>query len=140
MSCGRRSSRFFAEHELPYRIGRPRADQHAVFDTITFRLRSGCQWTRLPNDLPDDYSVHRTFGRWVGLSVIDRIWQALVEEREELGRPIGTGRRRTQRRASPVLGGLIGPNLTNRAKTRLGGTLSRCLYTHLLPHLQQEGA
>ena len=83
MSCGRRSSRSFAEHELPYRTGRPRADQRAVFDAITFRLRSGCQWTRLPKDLPDDSSVHRTFGRWVGLSVIDRIWQALVEECEE---------------------------------------------------------
>ena len=85
MSCRRRSSRSFAEHELPYRTGRPRADQRAVFDAITFRLRSGCQWTRLPKDLPDDSSVHRTFGRWVGPSVIDRIWQALVEECEEPG-------------------------------------------------------
>ena len=89
MSCRRRSSRSFAEHELPYRTGRPRADQRAVFDAITFRLRNGCVSTRPPKDLPDGSSVHRTFQRWVGPSVLDRIWQVFVEECEEPG---GTNR------------------------------------------------
>jgi len=60
-------------------------DQRAVFDAIIFRLRSGCQWNRLPAEFPDDSSVHRTFQRWVGLGILDRVWQSLVEECEELG-------------------------------------------------------
>lgn len=74
-----------AEHDPPKRTGRPRVDQRAVFDAIIFRLRSGCQWNRLPAEFPDDSSVHRTFQRWVGLGVLDRVWQSLVEECEELG-------------------------------------------------------
>src|SRR5919112_3678468 len=119
MSCGRRSSRSFAEHELPYRTGRPRADQRAIFDAITFRLRSGCQWNRLPKVLPGGSSVHRAFQRWVGLGVLDRIWQALLRHARSLAEPIGTGRRRTQRRARPVLTDLIGPNLTEGAKNEI---------------------
>src|SRR5215210_651037 len=91
--------RSMKKEHIPYGTGRPRADQHAVFDAITFRLRSGCQWTRLPKDLPDDYSIHRTFGRWVGLSVLDRIWQALVEECEEPG-----GTNRDWQAADPATG------------------------------------
>jgi putative transposase len=74
-----------AEHDPPKRTGRPRVDQRSVLDAIIFRLRSGCQWNQMPKDFPDDSSVHRTFQRWVGLGVLDRIWQSLVEECEELG-------------------------------------------------------
>lgn len=51
---------------------------------MIFRLRSGCQWNQLPNEFPDDSSVHRTFQRWEQNGVLDRIWAALVEEYEEL--------------------------------------------------------
>ncbi len=60
-------------------------DRRAVLDAVVFRLRTGCQWNRLPKEFPDDSSVHRAFQRWVGLGVLDRIWAALVEECEELG-------------------------------------------------------
>jgi putative transposase len=73
------------EHDPPRRTGRPRVDQRAVFDAVVFRLRTGCQWNRMPREFPDDSTVHRAFQRWVELGVLDRIWAALVEECEELG-------------------------------------------------------
>lgn len=55
-------------------------------DAIIFRMRSGCQWNRLPKkEFPDDSSVHRTFQRWIELGVLDSIWEKLIEECEDLG-------------------------------------------------------
>ena len=48
-------------------------------------MRSGCQWNRLPRELGDDSTIHRTFQRWVVLGVLERIWAVLVEDCEELG-------------------------------------------------------
>src|SRR5215216_5640233 len=74
-----------AEHDPPNRTGRPRTDRRAVLDAVIFRLRTGCQWNRLPSEFPDDSTVHRAFQQWVELGILDRIWVALVEECEELG-------------------------------------------------------
>jgi len=74
-----------ADYDPPKSTGRSRVDQRAALDAIIFRLRTGCQWNRLPTEFPDDSSVHRTFQRWIELGVLDRIWAALVEECEELG-------------------------------------------------------
>lgn len=49
------------EHDPPKKTGRPRVDQRAALDAIVFRLRTGCQWNRLPSEFPDDSSVHRAF-------------------------------------------------------------------------------
>jgi putative transposase len=74
------------EHDPPKSTGRPRVDQRAAFDAIIFRMRSGCQWNRLPTgEFPDDSSVHRTFQRWIELGVLDLIWERLIEECEEIG-------------------------------------------------------
>ena len=74
------------EHDPPKRTGRPRVNQRAVSDAVILRLRTGCQWNRMPREeFPDDSTVHRAFQRWVELGVLDRIWASLVEECEELG-------------------------------------------------------
>src|SRR5215208_1793068 len=73
------------EHDPPKSTGRPRVDQRTAFDAIIFRMRSGCQWNRLPEEFPDDSSVHRTFQRWIELGVLDLIWERLIEECEDLG-------------------------------------------------------
>lgn len=74
------------EYDPPKSTGRPRVDQRAALDAIIFRMRSGCQWNQMPKGVfPDDSSVHRTFQRWVELSILDRIWMELIEECEELG-------------------------------------------------------
>jgi putative transposase len=73
------------EHDPPKPTGRPRVDQRATLDAVVFRLRTGCQWNRLPAEFPDDSSMHRTFQRWVEKGILDRVWATLVEECEELG-------------------------------------------------------
>ncbi len=73
------------EHDPPKKTGRPRVDRRDVLDAVVFRLRTGCQWNRLPKEFPDDSTVHRVFQGWVELGVLDRIWAALIEECEELG-------------------------------------------------------
>ena len=65
--------------------GRPRIDLRAAFNGIIFRLRSGCQWNRLPKQFGDDSSIHRWFQRWCRHGVFAKIWAALVEECDDLG-------------------------------------------------------
>ena len=57
--------------------GRPRIDLRAALNGIIFRLRSGCQWNRLPDRFGDDSSVHRWFQRWCINGVFERIWAVL---------------------------------------------------------------
>jgi transposase len=77
--------RILAELDPPKRTGRRRVDRRAVMNAIVFRLRSGCQWNRLPETFPDDSTVHRAFQDWARLGVFRRIWADLVKECEELG-------------------------------------------------------
>ena len=69
----------------PQSTGRKRADPRRMLDGTIFRMRSGCQWNRLPRELGDDSTIHRTFQRWVELGVLEGIWAVLVEGCEELG-------------------------------------------------------
>jgi transposase len=73
-----------ADLDPPKPCGRHRIDQRAAFDAIIFRLRTGCQWNHLPDDYPDDSSVHRTFQRWVERGVFDRLWAVIQEACEDL--------------------------------------------------------
>ncbi len=77
--------RILTELDPPKRTGRRRIDARGALDAIIFRLRSGCQWNRLPSEFPDDSSVHRTFQRWVGLGIFNRIWAVVQEACEDLG-------------------------------------------------------
>ncbi len=56
-----------------------------MLNGIIYRLRSGCQWNRVPKDLGDYSTVHRTLQRWAELGVLSRMWAVLVEGCEELG-------------------------------------------------------
>ena len=73
------------EEDPPKARGRKRSDPRQMLNGIIFRLRSGCHWNRLPKELGDDSTIHRTFQRWVGTGVLHRMWGALVEGCEELG-------------------------------------------------------
>src|SRR5215211_8189936 len=73
------------KHDPPKSTGRPRIDRREALDAIIFRIRSGCQWNRLPKEYPDDSSVHRTLQRWIGLGVFERIWAVVQEACEDLG-------------------------------------------------------
>jgi putative transposase len=69
----------------PAPTGRPRIDFRAAIDGIVFRLRSGCQWNRLPERFGDDSSVHRWFQRWAEDGIFEAIRAELLLECEELG-------------------------------------------------------
>ncbi|WP_146444451.1 IS5 family transposase [Botrimarina colliarenosi] len=97
--------------------GRPRVDFRQVFNAVLFRLRSGCQWNRMPAELGSDSSNHRWFQRWREDGVWEKVWATLVERCDELGgvewdwqaadAMLGKG---------PLWGGDVGPNPTDRAK------------------------
>jgi transposase len=65
--------------------GRGRIDRRAAFNGIIFRLRTGCQWNRLPEQFGDNGSVHRWFRRWCKSGVFEKIRAVLVEKCDELG-------------------------------------------------------
>ena len=94
-----------------------RIDARSALDAIIFRLRSGCQWNRLPKEFPDDSSVHRTFQRWVRLGVFDRVWAVLLEACEDLGGCAWECQAADTAMGKARFGGdLVGPNPTDRAK------------------------
>ncbi|MCH8988691.1 MAG: transposase [Chloroflexi bacterium] len=68
----------------PKATGRKRVDQRRLLNGIVYKLRSGCQWNRLPKQLGDDSTLHRTYRRWVRLGVFALVWAMLEEESEEL--------------------------------------------------------
>lgn len=74
-----------AELDPPKRTGRRRADPRKMLNAIIFRMRSGCQWNKLPSFLGDDSTIHRTFQRWESAGVFPGIWAVIQSRCEELG-------------------------------------------------------
>lgn len=72
------------EDAPPCSTGRPRAGWRRILDGIIFRLRTGCQWNKLPVEFGDDSTVHRWFQRWSKNGVMQRIWAVMVARCEEL--------------------------------------------------------
>jgi len=69
----------------PKSTGRPRSDLRQALNGIIFRLRSGCQWNKLPQCFGDDSTVHRWFQRWSQDGFFEKLWAVLLTECEELG-------------------------------------------------------
>ena len=65
--------------------GHPHADWRRIVNGIIYRLRSGCQWNRLPKEFGDDSTMHRWFQRWCRRGVLKALWATLVAECAELG-------------------------------------------------------
>ena len=59
------------EMDPPKATGHKRANQRRMLEGVIFRMRSSCQWNRLPRELEDDSTIHRTFQRWVELGVLE---------------------------------------------------------------------
>ena len=72
------------ELDPPKATGRKRADPRRQLEGIIFRLRTSCQWNRLPKEFGDDSTLHRTFQRWVDRKVFRGIWSVLVEHCTDL--------------------------------------------------------
>ena len=67
------------------RTGRHHADGRKALNGILFRMRSGCQWEQLPHKFGPKSTVHDWFQRWCQGGVMQRIWEELVKECDELG-------------------------------------------------------
>ncbi len=108
---------FILELCPPKRKGRKRANPRQMLNGIIFRLRSGCQWNKLPKVLGDDSTIHRTFQRWVKERLFRHIWAMFIERCEEMG-----GVDWAWQAADAALGkarmggGGVGPNPTDRGK------------------------
>ena len=97
--------------------GRKRADWRKAFNGIIFRMRTGCQWNRLPKEFGDDSSVHRWFQRWSRNGVMEKIWAVLVSGCEELGGVDWEWQSADGAMGKARFGGdAVGPNPTDRGK------------------------
>lgn len=105
------------EYDPPNEIGRPRIDARAAFDAIIYLARTGIQWNQLPQEFPDDSSVHRTLQRWIEHGVLLHIWAALVVLCELLEAVDWEWQAADTSMGKARSGGdVIGPNPTDRAK------------------------
>ena len=103
------------ELDPPKATGRKRADARKMLDAIIFRMRSGCQWNRLPKCLGDDSTIHRTFQRWESSGVFPQVWAVIQAHCESWVVWTGSGNRR-MRRQSAFGGDEVGRNPTDRGK------------------------
>ena len=53
---------------------KPWIDFRKALKGIIFRLRSGCQWNKLPKEFGDDSRIHHWFQVWCKNGVFARIW------------------------------------------------------------------
>jgi putative transposase len=65
--------------------GRKVANWRRALDGVIFRMRTGCQWDQLPREFGAKSTVHDWFQRWSAGGVMQRIWEELVKECDELG-------------------------------------------------------
>jgi putative transposase len=75
------------QHPNAHRFGggRPRADDRKCMDAIFFVLRTGCQWNALnATGLCPSSTAHDRFQEWVEAGVFLKLWQAGLQEYDEL--------------------------------------------------------
>ena len=72
------------ELDPPNRVGPKRRPERPVLDAIIYRGRTSCQWNQLPEEFPDDSTVHRFFQRWRAAGVFRQVWAVLIERCEDL--------------------------------------------------------
>lgn len=66
------------------RPGRPRVNSRQMMAAIFYVLRTGCQWKALPRSMGAASTVHDRFQEWCAAGVFARMWQAGLQEYDEL--------------------------------------------------------
>jgi len=65
--------------------GRPRTDDRKCLNAILFVLRTGCQWNALnATGICPSSTAHDRFQEWVKAGVFQRLWQAGLQEYDEV--------------------------------------------------------
>ena len=72
------------ERYPPRPTGRPRCDLRPVVDGIVFRMRTGCQWNKLPARFGSDSTVHRWFQRFCRDGIFEQLWALLAGACDDL--------------------------------------------------------
>jgi putative transposase len=79
--------RLLPGHKNTHRFGggRPRVPDRQCADAIFYVLRTGCQWAALDaTDLCPHSTAHDRFQQWAEAGVFLKLWQAGVEQFDEL--------------------------------------------------------
>src|SRR5262245_40577532 len=79
--------RLLPTHRNTHRFGggKPRTPDRRCADAIFYVLRTGCQWAALDaTDLCPHSTAHDRFQQWVAAGVFLKLWQAGVEQFDEL--------------------------------------------------------
>jgi putative transposase len=121
--------------------GRPRTPARVCADAIFYVLRTGCQWQALDQtDLCAHSTAHDRFQEWVRAGVFLRLWQAGVEQFDELrGIDWAWLAMDGAMIKAPLGGEQTGPNPTDRGKG--GGKRSVLTEGHGVPvGVAQAGA
>ena len=97
--------------------GHRRVELRRVLNGIIFRLRTGCQWNRLPEAFGDDSTVPRHFQRWCQCGLFARMWAVLVQACEDLDGVDWEWQAADTMMGKARMGGdLVGRNPTDRGK------------------------
>ena len=75
--------------ELPKRAdgrGRPWRDPRGVLNGILWILRTGAQWSEMPNRYPPYQTCYRGFQHWRASGVVDRLLESLAQDLERRGK------------------------------------------------------
>jgi putative transposase len=64
--------------------GRPRMEDRKAFEAIVYVLRTGIQWNALPRELGASSTVHDRFQEWEAKGFFKALWQAGLEEYDEV--------------------------------------------------------
>ena len=64
--------------------GRPRMEDRKAFEAIVYVLRTGIQWNALPRELGASSTVHDRFQEWEAKGFFKALWQAGLQEYDEL--------------------------------------------------------
>jgi putative transposase len=64
--------------------GRPRMQDRKAFEAIVYVLRTGIQWNALPRELGASSTVHDRFQEWEAKGLFKALWQAGLQEYDEL--------------------------------------------------------
>jgi putative transposase len=98
--------------------GRPAADRRTVMSGILYVMRTGCQWNALPREYGSGKTAHRYFQRWVQAGVFKRLWQAGLNEYDDLKGIAWQWQAADGAMTKAPLGGeQTGKNPTDRSKT-----------------------
>src|ERR1700716_357920 len=64
--------------------GRPRLPDRQAFEAIIYVLRTGIQWNALPKEAGASSTVHDRFEQWERAGFFKALWQAELQEYDEL--------------------------------------------------------